>query len=88
MKCPTGSLLCYLVVDSLCALAAGGNTGIGKATALHLARKGARVILACRNREKAEATIADIQQVGTKENKYNHMCDHKFEEQYAAIYDE
>lgn len=40
----------------------GGNTGIGKATALHLARKGARVILACRNRDKAEDAIADIQQ--------------------------
>ncbi|XP_042356635.1 protochlorophyllide reductase, chloroplastic-like [Plectropomus leopardus] len=40
----------------------GGNTGIGKATAMHLAKKGARVILACRNRSKAEAAIADIQQ--------------------------
>ncbi|XP_018604205.1 dehydrogenase/reductase SDR family member 13-like [Scleropages formosus] len=38
----------------------GGNTGIGKPTALDLARRGARVILACRNKQRAEAAVCDI----------------------------
>lgn len=53
-----------VVVDHILWLVSGGNTGIGKATALRLARKGARIILACRNRNKAEDAIADIQKVG------------------------
>ncbi|XP_017277488.1 dehydrogenase/reductase SDR family member 13 [Kryptolebias marmoratus] len=38
----------------------GSNTGIGKATALELAKRGARVILACRSKERAEAAAFDI----------------------------
>nr|HEX4313959.1 SDR family oxidoreductase [Kofleriaceae bacterium] len=38
----------------------GANSGIGKITALELARRGARVILACRTRGKTDEVIADI----------------------------
>lgn len=40
----------------------GGNSGIGKATALALAKRGARVVMGCRNQSTAEAAIAEIQQ--------------------------
>ncbi len=42
------------------ALVTGANTGIGKVTALELARAGAEVTLACRTASKAEAAMADI----------------------------
>lgn len=38
----------------------GSNTGIGKETARGLARDGARVVMACRDTQKAEAARADI----------------------------
>lgn len=41
-------------------LVTGANTGIGRATAADLARRGGRVYLACRSRPKGEAAAAGI----------------------------
>ncbi|KAM9359282.1 dehydrogenase/reductase SDR family member 13-like [Symphorus nematophorus] len=38
----------------------GSNTGIGKTTAIDLAKRGARVILACRSKQRGEAALEDI----------------------------
>ncbi|KAI6157118.1 NAD(P)-binding protein [Pisolithus tinctorius] len=49
------------------ALVTGGNAGIGYATAEHLARRGAKVYMAARNKEKAEAAIAKLKEVGLEQ---------------------
>ncbi|MDA9121392.1 oxidoreductase, partial [Flavobacteriales bacterium] len=42
------------------AVVTGANTGLGYETALGLASKNCKVIMACRNRDKAEKAMADI----------------------------
>lgn len=41
----------------------GSNTGIGKTTAIDLAKRGARVILACRSKQRGEAALEEVKKV-------------------------
>jgi NAD(P)-dependent dehydrogenase (short-subunit alcohol dehydrogenase family) len=41
-------------------LITGGNSGIGKATAIELAKKGAAIVLLCRNEDRGKKAIQDI----------------------------
>lgn len=47
-------------MDGKVIIVTGANGGIGMATALNLAQRGARIYLACRNKEKGEQTMQEI----------------------------
>jgi NAD(P)-dependent dehydrogenase (short-subunit alcohol dehydrogenase family) len=48
------------------AIVTGANTGIGRVTAVELARAGARVWLACRSKEKTRPVLDEIAELGGK----------------------
>src|ERR1041385_1810890 len=49
-------------------LITGGNAGIGKATAAGLAKMGATVIIACRNKEKGLQAVEEIKKESGNSN--------------------
>lgn len=47
-------------IDGKTCLVTGGNSGIGKATAVGLAKLGGKVVMVSRNKERGESALADI----------------------------
>ena len=46
----------------------GANSGIGKETAIELAKMGAKIIMVCRNRERGEKALEEIKERANSEN--------------------
>ena len=53
----------------------GANTGIGKETALDLAQRGAKVVMACRDLKKCEEARKEIVLATSNKYVYCRQCD-------------
>ena len=81
---PVGAALLYLLrlwmqgptkgsdnpkkLDGKTVVITGANTGIGKVTATDLAKRGAKVIICCRDKSRAEKAVEDIKKESSNEH--------------------
>lgn len=78
------------MVGKVC-IVTGANTGIGKETALGLAKLGASVVLVCRDRERGEEAQSEIKQSTGNDNVELMICDLSSQrsiKQFAPIFAE
>ncbi|MBN3286984.1 RDH12 dehydrogenase, partial [Polyodon spathula] len=66
---------CPVDLTGKTAIVTGANTGIGKFIALDLARRKARVILACRSQERGQAALEEIRRKSHNSNVHLQLVD-------------
>ncbi|XP_030623304.1 retinol dehydrogenase 12, like [Chanos chanos] len=62
-------------LDGKTVIITGANTGIGKETAVDLAKRGARIIMACRDMEKASAALKEVIELSGNQNVVTRKLD-------------
>ena len=69
--------VCYSkeLLDGKTVIITGANTGIGKETAVDLAKRNAKVIIACRNVERGEQAERDIRSLSKNKNVHFKLID-------------
>ena len=69
--------VCYSkeLLDGKTVIITGANTGIGKETAIDLAKRKAKIIIACRNVERGEQAERDIRSLSNNENVHFKLLD-------------
>ncbi|XP_059621777.1 retinol dehydrogenase 11-like [Phlebotomus argentipes] len=65
----------HVKMDGKVVIITGGNTGIGKETAMDLARRNAKIYLACRDRDRCEAARQEIIEKTGNTKIYNRHLD-------------
>ena len=63
------------MLDGKTVIITGGNTGIGKETAIDLAKRNARIIVACRSQEKGKKAEVDIRRESGSSDVHFHQMD-------------